>query len=967
MRGRRRWARGRASVALLLTALVVLFVVLGSGSALASPPWPDAPNAWWITTYGVTEGQAATVADGRADGKFYPNDDVTRAQFAKMAVDGTGGTTYTPLIPSFLDVPATNYFYPWIEGGVRDGLISGYGNQTFGPNNNIIRQQANSILGTYLAQRELNVRGHIAGEQDNYPSLNTWYLAEGMTLLGGFVDAARVATVHAPTTAYLIYKGVVQGTAGAGGMYLGPNNNLSRAQAVALILRVKAVQFATAVPTVALLNPSGGAVAGGNNVVITGANFVDVTKVMFGTKSVTFTVNSATQITAVAPAGTAGVTVDVTVITPAGTSAVSAASKYTYGTPTVTALDPDSGPSAGGNQVVITGTLFNGATAVKFGGANAKSFVVNSSTRITAVAPAGTRGATVDVTVTTPAGTSPTTGTANDYTYGIPTVTSITPNTGPHTGGTWVTIKGTDFTNGTVVNFGSGGYYGTNVTIDGFTTITCRTPAHAPGTVDVIVVNQVGASSAAGTANDFTYFGPPTKLVMVTQPGNVENGRVFAVAPAVRLQDAAGRDALVSGVPVEVSIYSGTGVLTGTTLVVTDANGIATFSNLKINGTPGYFRLKFDAGGLTPVISNSFKLTDLLGPILTVTGATANGTPLTGSLTAGYTLKTNGDAGTDYLVQFAAGTITNETLQDTYFGLKFVPSLSSVSTLTLQGYYDARGVPEPYLAYLKSAAAGGASDKPFVYIKGSTVKLVDAAKHDLASTDVDMTIPGDFPEGTYVVRGTIKDTAGNSTTVTLKLIIQHVAPTVTMGAIPAVIVEGTGQAVNVTVTGGLPGAPVHLEVARTEPAAATTYLTALLNLSGQAVINIPAGDTGWGNLNLRAFYTGTANPADARLGQSAQVSLYCARTSGISMAWTDAQNVTLPAGLGAGATGPVQLHPATYNSAVAPSTGAYDNSAASPLVLDAPGIPTGTLVWYNFTASTNADGAPNWVADTSSF
>jgi len=204
MRARRRWARGRLSVALLLAVLVVTFVALGSGSALASPPWPDAPNAWWVSTYGVTEGQAATVADGRADGKFYPNDDVTRAQFAKMAVAGTCGTTYTPSVPSFLDVPATNYFYPWIEEGVRDGLISGYGNQTFGPNDKIIRQQANSILGTYLAQEELNLRGHIAGEQDNYPSLNTWYMAEGMALLGGFVDAARVATVHAPTTAYLI-------------------------------------------------------------------------------------------------------------------------------------------------------------------------------------------------------------------------------------------------------------------------------------------------------------------------------------------------------------------------------------------------------------------------------------------------------------------------------------------------------------------------------------------------------------------------------------------------------------------------------------------------------------------------------------------------------------------------------------------------------------------------------------------
>ena len=50
----------------------------------------------------------------------------------------------------------------------------------------------------------------------------------------------------------------------------------------------------------------------------------------FGTKAATgFTVNSATQISAVAPAGAAGI-VDVTVTTPNGTSAVVAGDKYTY-------------------------------------------------------------------------------------------------------------------------------------------------------------------------------------------------------------------------------------------------------------------------------------------------------------------------------------------------------------------------------------------------------------------------------------------------------------------------------------------------------------------------------------------------------------------------------------------------------------------------------------------------------------
>ena len=41
----------------------------------------------------------------------------------------------------------------------------------------------------------------------------------------------------------------------------------------------------------------------------------------------------------------------------------------------------------------------------------------------------------------------------------------------------------------------------------------------------------------------------------------------------------------------------------------------------------------------------------------------------------------------------------------------------------LEAYYTARGVPAPYLGYLIGAADGV---EPFVYINGTTVKLVDA-------------------------------------------------------------------------------------------------------------------------------------------------------------------------------------------------------------------------------------------------
>ena len=61
-------------------------------------------------------------------------------------------------------------------------------------------------------------------------------------------------------------------------------------------------------------------------------------------------------------------------------------------TPTITALAPTSGTTAGGTSVQITGTGLTGATAVNFGATPATTFTVDSATQITATAPAHAAG-----------------------------------------------------------------------------------------------------------------------------------------------------------------------------------------------------------------------------------------------------------------------------------------------------------------------------------------------------------------------------------------------------------------------------------------------------------------------------------------------------------------------------------------------------------------------------------------------
>jgi hypothetical protein len=75
-------------------------------------------------------------------------------------------------------------------------------------------------------------------------------------------------------------------------------------------------------------------------------------------------------------------------------------------TPEVTKVEPASGSIRGGTEVTITGTSFNGASAIMFGNKPATSFTVGADTEIVATAPATAKPGKVDVTVTTVAGTS---------------------------------------------------------------------------------------------------------------------------------------------------------------------------------------------------------------------------------------------------------------------------------------------------------------------------------------------------------------------------------------------------------------------------------------------------------------------------------------------------------------------------------------------------------------------------------
>ncbi|MFH9980979.1 IPT/TIG domain-containing protein [Streptomyces sp. NPDC017179] len=275
--------------------------------------------------------------------------------------------------------------------------------------------------------------------------------------------------------------------------------------------------------------------------------------------------------------------------------------------PTVSSISPAQGASSGGTAVTVTGTGFTGVTAVQFGGGAATSFTVVSSTQLTAIPPAGT-GA-VNVTVTTGQGTSTQTVT---YTYvAAPALSSVTPSQGPLSGGTSVTLTGTNLSGATTVLFG--GIAATAFTVLPPSRIVAVTPAHAPGAAAVTVTTPGGTSNPDNPSAYFYYL-PVPSLTDIKPPAGPSAGGAAATLTGSGLLNA-------TTVRFDTAVASFTVVSdTRMTLVTpTHAAGAAAVTVTTAGGTSNpQSYVYLDAPGLTSVTPDQGPTYD--GAVVTLSG-----------------------------------------------------------------------------------------------------------------------------------------------------------------------------------------------------------------------------------------------------------------------------------------------------------------------------------------------------------
>ena len=261
--------------------------------------------------------------------------------------------------------------------------------------------------------------------------------------------------------------------------------------------------------------PDGGALSGGNSVVIRGSGFdSDVEVFIGGNQAAVIPPPDTLQLVAVVPPGSAPGPVDVTLSNPTAGTSCTVVDGYTYRGCVITDVSPDSGEKLGGTAIAITGSDLGtgpGVPSIIIGGNWATDVQVSSGLIQCNTPPSLVEGA-VDVEVFNTDGTTCSLPGGFSYNPGAGAncaITAIVPSHGRFDGAEFVRIEGSGFEAGPpdlAVLFGTKSATVTSVDPGG-TWIDVITPKGVLfGPVDVHVFNAGGGVCTGGP---YTYDTPP--------------------------------------------------------------------------------------------------------------------------------------------------------------------------------------------------------------------------------------------------------------------------------------------------------------------------------------------------------------------------------------------------------------------------------------------------------------------------
>ena len=188
----------------------------GQNVTLALPAiFADTPaNAWYASHVDFVCERG--IMNGTGGNTFSPESPLTRAMAATVLYRIAGAPEVQGGSP-FPDVAAGAWYTDAVIWAQANGVVQGYTDGAFRPDRSITREQFAAILHRYtrLLDPELGAEGAL----DDFP------------------DAALVSDYAADAMAWAVGEGLITGVSAAGGVYLRPQNNTTRAQFATIVSR----------------------------------------------------------------------------------------------------------------------------------------------------------------------------------------------------------------------------------------------------------------------------------------------------------------------------------------------------------------------------------------------------------------------------------------------------------------------------------------------------------------------------------------------------------------------------------------------------------------------------------------------------------------------------------------------------------------------------------------------------------
>ena len=191
-----------------LLSAAALCLMMAVPAFAADKTFPDVTGRDWCYTQ-VMQAAKSGLMNGYADGRFGKNDPITRGQMVQILYSYYGQDVGAD--SGFSDVSASAWYAKAVTWASKKGVVSGYSDSTFGPDNQLTREQMVTIL--------YNVAGK--------PAANTSAISQ-------YSDYYQVADYAASGFAWAVANKIVSGT---GSTTLSPRGTATRAQVAVILVR----------------------------------------------------------------------------------------------------------------------------------------------------------------------------------------------------------------------------------------------------------------------------------------------------------------------------------------------------------------------------------------------------------------------------------------------------------------------------------------------------------------------------------------------------------------------------------------------------------------------------------------------------------------------------------------------------------------------------------------------------------